>query len=58
MLATDKGLATLPVSVMVIGISFGTLPIGWLERNYGRRLALPTGSVVEFSPASCPAPPC
>ena len=46
MLATDKGLATLPVSVMVIGIWFGTLPIGWLARNYGRRFALQTGSVV------------
>jgi MFS family permease len=45
-LATDKGLATLPVSVMVIGIWFGTLPIGWLARNYGRRFALQTGSVV------------
>ena len=46
MLASDKGLATLPVSVMVIGIWFGTLPIGWLARNYGRRFALQTGSVV------------
>jgi MFS family permease len=45
-LATDKGLATLPVSVMVIGIWFGTLPIGWLARNCGRRFALQTGSVV------------
>jgi hypothetical protein len=46
MLATDKGLATLPVSMMVIGIWFGTLPLGWLARNYGRRFALQTGSVV------------
>jgi MFS family permease len=46
MLATDKGLATLPVSMMVIGIWFGTLPMGWLARNYGRRFALQTGSVV------------
>jgi predicted MFS family arabinose efflux permease len=46
MLATDKGLATLPVSMMVIGIWFGTLPIGYLARNYGRRFALQTGSVV------------
>jgi MFS family permease len=36
-LASDKGLATLPVSVMVIGIWFGTLPLGYLARNYGRR---------------------
>jgi MFS family permease len=46
MLASDKGLATLPVSMMVIGIWFGTLPLGWLARNYGRRFALQTGSVV------------
>ena len=46
MLASDKGLATLPVSMMVIGIWFGTLPIGYLARNYGRRFALQTGSVV------------
>jgi len=46
MLAADKGLATLPVSMMVIGTWFGTLPIGWLARNYGRRFALQTGSVV------------
>ena len=46
MLASDKGLATLPVSVMVIGIWFGTLPIGWLARNYGRRFALQAGSMV------------
>jgi MFS family permease len=46
MLASDKGLATLPVSMMVIGIWFGTLPLGWLARNRGRRFALQTGSVV------------
>lgn len=46
MLAADKGLATLPVSMMVIGIWFGTLPLGWLARNWGRRFALQTGSVV------------
>ncbi|AMN42190.1 MFS transporter [Rhodoplanes sp. Z2-YC6860] len=46
MLAPDKGLATLPVSVMVIGIWFGTLPLGYITRNHGRRFALQTGSVV------------
>jgi MFS family permease len=46
MLAPDKGLATLPVSVMVVGIWFGTLPIGYLAQNFGRRFALQTGSVV------------
>ncbi len=46
MLASDPGLATLPVSVMVCGIWFGTLPQGYLARNFGRRFALQTGSVV------------
>jgi predicted MFS family arabinose efflux permease len=31
---------------MVCGIWFGTLPLGYLARNYGRRFALQTGSVV------------
>jgi len=46
MLASDKGLATLPVSVMVLGMWFGTLPLGYLARTRGRRFALQTGSVV------------
>jgi predicted MFS family arabinose efflux permease len=46
MLASDPGLATLPVSVMVCGIWFGTLPQGYLAKNYGRRFALQTGSVI------------
>ena len=33
MLASDPGLATLPVSVMVCGIWFGTLPLGYLARQ-------------------------
>jgi predicted MFS family arabinose efflux permease len=46
MLAPDQGLATLPVSVMVLGMWFGTLPLGYLARTRGRRFALQTGSVV------------
>src|SRR5512146_2683525 len=46
MLASDPGLATLPVSVMVLGMWFGTLPLGYLARTRGRRFALQTGSVV------------
>ena len=46
MLASDPGLATLPVSVMVCGIWFGTLPQGYLAKHFGRRFALQTGSVV------------
>src|SRR5690242_19273102 len=43
-LAPDKGLATLPVTAMVLGIWLGTLPVGWLARHYGRRFALQSGS--------------
>jgi len=46
MLASDPGLATLPVSVMVCGIWLGTLPQGYLARNFGRRFALQFGSVI------------
>jgi predicted MFS family arabinose efflux permease len=43
-LAADKGLATLPITAMVMGMWLGTLPIGFLARHYGRRFALQTGS--------------
>jgi MFS family permease len=44
-LAPDPALATLPISVMVAGMWFGTLPVGALSKAYGRRFALQTGSV-------------
>jgi len=44
-LAPDKGLATLPITCMVIGMWLGTLPVGWLARRFGRRFALQAGSV-------------
>jgi MFS family permease len=44
-LAPDKALATLPITAMVIGMWFGTLPVGALARRFGRRFALQTGSV-------------
>jgi predicted MFS family arabinose efflux permease len=44
MLAPDKGLATLPITGMVFGMWFGTLPVGYLARHRGRRFALQTGS--------------
>jgi MFS family permease len=44
MLAPDKGLATLPITCMVLGMWFGTLPVGALSRRYGRRFALQCGS--------------
>jgi predicted MFS family arabinose efflux permease len=43
-LAPDKGLATLPVTAMVFGMWFGTLPLGVLARHFGRRFALQCGS--------------
>ena len=46
MLAPHKGLATLPISVMVIGMWLGTLPIGALARRYGRRPALQIGAAM------------
>ena len=46
MIAPDKGLATLPISVMVFGMWLGTVPIGLLSRTHGRRTALQIGSVV------------
>lgn len=43
-LAPDKGLATLPITAMVMGMWLGTLPLGALARRYGRRFALQVGS--------------
>jgi MFS family permease len=44
-LAPDPALATLPISVMVVGIWAGTLPVGFLAGTFGRRFALQSGSV-------------
>src|SRR5262245_4272074 len=44
-LAPDPGLATLPISVMVLGMWAGTLPLGALCKAIGRRSALQVGSV-------------
>jgi predicted MFS family arabinose efflux permease len=44
-LAPDKGLATLPITAMVMGMWLGTLPVGALARRFGRRFALQTGSL-------------
>jgi MFS family permease len=43
-LAPDKGLATLPITAMVLGMWLGTLPVGALARSFGRRFALQVGS--------------
>ncbi len=46
MLAPDKSLATLPISVMMCGLWFGTLPMGLMARTLGRRTALQIGTMV------------
>ena len=43
-LAPSPGLATLPLSVFVIGLAAGTLPTGAISRAYGRRVAFIIGS--------------
>src|SRR5262249_43165754 len=45
MLAPDKSLVTLPISIYVLGMWMGTLPIGALARRLGRRTALQIGTV-------------
>ena len=44
MLAPDPALATLPLSVQVLGLWFGTLPMGALARRFGRRTAFQIGT--------------
>jgi predicted MFS family arabinose efflux permease len=46
MLAPDKAFATVPISVMVLGMWAGTLPVGMLSKLFGRRVALQTGALV------------
>jgi MFS family permease len=43
-LAPYKGLATLPISVFVLGMWMATLPVGALARRFGRRNALQIGT--------------
>jgi MFS family permease len=44
-LAPDMGFATLPVSVYVLGMWMGTLPVGALARRFGRRTTFQIGTV-------------
>ena len=46
MMAPDKSLATLPISMMVCGMAAGSLPVGLLARRYGRRAAYQAGAVI------------
>lgn len=45
MLDQDKSLATLPVSAMVLGTAFGTIPAGMIMRRFGRRAGF-TGAAI------------
>jgi MFS family permease len=44
MLAPDRNLATVPVSIYVLGMWIGALPNGWLARHYGRRTSFFVGT--------------
>src|SRR5204863_10035911 len=43
-LAPDISLATLPLSMYVLGMASGTLPTGAISRAYGRRVAFMIGA--------------
>jgi MFS family permease len=43
-LAPDISLATVPLSMYVLGLAAGTLPTGAISRNYGRRVAFIIGT--------------
>ncbi len=47
MLKDDKSLATLPISVMVLGTAFGTIPAGMIMRRFGRRAGFMGAAVVS-----------
>jgi MFS family permease len=44
MLAPDKALATLPISIFVVGMAACTLPAGVIAQRHGRRAAFLTGT--------------
>ena len=44
MLAPDKGLATLPITMFVMGMWIGTLPVGAMAKSIGRRFSLQVAS--------------
>ena len=45
MFAPDKSLATLPISFMVCGMWAGTLPMGFLAKRFGRRVAYASATI-------------
>ena len=42
--AGDRALATVPASTLIAGMWIGTLPVGYLAKNYGRRAAYLVGA--------------
>lgn len=44
-LAPTPALATLPISIFVVGMALATLPVGMLTRRYGRRVAVLVGNL-------------
>ena len=48
-LAPDRGLATLPIAVMVIGTALASLPAALLMRRHGRRAGFVIGAAVGVS---------
>src|SRR6202044_3173008 len=47
-LAPDVSLATVPISMYVLGLAAGTLPTGAISRRYGRRVAFIIGTACGF----------
>lgn len=45
-MAPDKSLATLPVTMFVVGMAAGTLPTGAISRRYGRRVSFLIGALL------------
>ena len=43
-IAPSPALATLPISIFVVGMAMATLPIGWIARTFGRRAAFMAGA--------------
>lgn len=43
-LAPSPAYATVPISMFVVGMAAGTLPVGYISRTYGRRSAFMTGA--------------
>jgi len=42
-LTTDPSLATLPISLLILGVAAGSIPAAIIARSYGRKLAVFTG---------------